>query len=251
MALTETALDTLLGALDDVGDPGIVHIERLAARPARTGEPARPLPARGPPTRSVCRTCGATRWPPSTSPAPAVRWRWPPAPRRASRSATRPPSRRRCSTGCGPGTALCIYPTKALAQDQLRSFTGAGPAAPRGLRLRRGLHAGGPGPRPQARVGPADQPRDAALRGPPPPPALGDVPDAVALRRDRRAAHDAGHLRLARGPRAAPPAAAVRPLRVVAHVHLHVGDHRGAGPPRLGAVRPPGGGGLRRRVAEG
>ena len=45
MALTETALDTLLGALDDVGDPGIVHIERLAARGARTGEPFHPLPA--------------------------------------------------------------------------------------------------------------------------------------------------------------------------------------------------------------
>ena len=131
MALTETALDTLLGALDDVGDPGIVHIERLAARPARTaraGPPPRPRAARGARRGRALEPPGAGR---STSPARAGRWRSPRAPRRASRSATRRPSPRRCSTGCGRARRCASIPTKALAQDQLRSFTDARAAAAR------------------------------------------------------------------------------------------------------------------------
>jgi DEAD/DEAH box helicase domain-containing protein len=125
MALTEPALDTLLGALDDVGDPGIVHVERLAARPARTAEPARPLPpevrgALGVPElwshqvaaldlardgRSVAVATG-------TASGKSLCYQAPIAEAVLDR--------------VRPGTALCIFPTKALAQDQLRSFTALG-----------------------------------------------------------------------------------------------------------------------------
>ena len=49
---------------------------------------------------------------------------------------------------------------------------------------------------------------------------LGHVPHAAALRRARRAAHAAGHLRHPRRPRPAPAAAAVRPLRLDADVRV-------------------------------
>ena len=71
----------------------------------------------------------------------------------------------------------------------------------------------------------------------------------LALRRHRRAPHPAGHLRQPRRPPAAPPAPDLRPLRLVAHLRLHLGHHRRARPPGLGAVRPPGRGGHRRRLA--
>ena len=70
-----------------------------------------------------------------------------------------------------------------------------------------------PGVGPQERQRRAHQPRDAARGHPPVARAVGDVPHAAALRRRRRAAHAARHLRQPRRARAAPAAAAVRALR--------------------------------------
>ena len=125
MALTETVLDTLLGALDDVGDPGIVHIERLAARAARTGEPVHPLPT------EVRDALGVSDlWSHQVAALDLAR---------AGRSVAvatgtasgkslcyQAPIAEAVLDRVRPGSALCIYPTKALAQDQLRSFTALG-----------------------------------------------------------------------------------------------------------------------------
>ena len=109
-----------------------------------------------------------------------------------------------------PGTALALFPTKALAQDQLRAFaalelpglvaaTYDGDCTPeertwvRAQRQRR-----------------AHQPRDAALRPAPAPRPLGDVPHAAALRRGRRAARAPRRVRHARRAPAAPAAPRLR-----------------------------------------
>ena len=196
MALTETALDTLLGALDDVGDPGIVHVERLAARPARTGEPVRPLPA------EVRDALGVSDlW---THQAAAIDLA------RAGRSVA-------VATGTASGKSLCYQaPIAEAVLDPVRpghraaasSHQGAGPGPararsprsglprPRGLRLRRRLHARGPDLGPRA--------RQRSLLTNPEMLHCGLLPHherwatflhAAALRRGRRAAHAAGHLR--------------------------------------------------------
>ena len=147
MALTETVLDTLLGALDDVGDPGIVHIERLAARPARTGEPVHPLPT------EVRDALGVSDlWSHQVAALDLAR---------DGRSVA-------VATGTASGKSLCYQaPIAEAVLDRVRPghgavhlshqgagpgpaplVHGAGPAAPRGLRLRRGLHARRPGPTP-------------------------------------------------------------------------------------------------------
>jgi DEAD/DEAH box helicase domain-containing protein len=125
MALTDSPLDTLLGALDDVGDPGIVHIERLAPRPAQVAEPHRPL---HPEVRAalgvdalwshqvaaldLAREGRSVAVATGTASGKSLCYQVPIA------EAALDPVR--------PGTALCIFPTKALAQDQLRAFTDLG-----------------------------------------------------------------------------------------------------------------------------
>ena len=103
------------------------------------------------------------------------------------------------------------------------------------LRRRHRAPDAGVGPPPRQRR--AHEPRDAPRRHPPAPRAVGDVPQAAAVRRDRRAARVPRHLR---HPRRAPAAAAapgLRALRLVADVHLHLGDRRRAGRLASGAVR--------------
>ena len=125
MALTETALDTLLGALDDVGDPGIVHIERLAARPARTAELARPF------APELRQALGVDElWSHQVQALDLAREGRSVAVATGTASGKslcyQAPIAEAVLDRVRPGTALCIYPTKALAQDQLRSFTELG-----------------------------------------------------------------------------------------------------------------------------
>ena len=72
----------------------------------------------------------------------------------------------------------------------------------------------------------AHQSRDAAHGHPAVAQAVGDVPHATAIRRDRRAAHAPRHLRQPRRARAAPAAAAVRALRRAPDVLLRECDDR-------------------------
>ncbi len=90
--------------------------------------------------------------------------------------------------------ALYLYPTKALAQDQLGKWQALdqgrrrGDRQPAGRNLRRRHAAGRPGPHPQAGAGPAHQPRHAPRRHPAEPPAVGRVlpPPQVRRRSTRR-----------------------------------------------------------------
>ena len=79
----------------------------------------------------------------------------------------------------GRAPALALFPTKALAHDQLRALTALELPGRGGRRLRRrrqprGAHVGA-----QARVGRAHQPRDAPLRAAAAPRALGHLPRAA------------------------------------------------------------------------
>jgi DEAD/DEAH box helicase domain-containing protein len=116
-------LEVLLRSL---GDGRLVHLERLPARTAQTAPLARPLPA---PVEaaldvpslwshqaaaidlvrngtSVAVATGTASGKSLCYQAPIAEAVWGP------------------EGGEPPATALCLYPTKALAQDQLRSFTG-------------------------------------------------------------------------------------------------------------------------------
>ena len=118
-------------------------------------------------------------------------------------------SRRR--TGATP--RCCIFPTKALAQDQLRSLRSWLVPGLRAVTYD-GDTAGDD--RAWARKN-----ANVVLTNPemlhmgilPVAQAMGDVPDATALRRRRRAAHVARDLRVPRRARAAPAAARLRALR--------------------------------------
>ena len=118
-------------------------------------------------------------------------------------------------------TALLIFPTKALAQDQLRSLRSW--LVPE---LRAVTYDGDTTPddrtwaRKNANVV-LTNPEMLHVGHPPVARAVGDVPHAAALRRRRRAAHAARHLRQPRRARAAAPAAAVRALRRRPDVLLH------------------------------
>ena len=185
-----------LGALDDVGDPGIVHVERLAAAAGPHRRAGPPAARRGAATRSAWTDLWSHQAAAidlaRAGPFGGGRHR-----HGVGQVALLPGADRR--GGRRPGAA---GHGAAALPDQ-----GAGPGPAAGAHRRSGcrrLVAGAydgdctpeaPGPRPQARVGAAHQPRDAPLRPPPPPRALGDVPHAAALRRGRRAAHAAGHLR--------------------------------------------------------
>ncbi len=123
MALTTDApLDSLLHALDAAsGDPGLVHLERIAARPARTAGLDRHLPV-----EVAARLGVPDLW---THQATAIDLA------RAGRSVAvatgtasgkslcfQAPIAEAVVDRLRPGTALCLFPTKALAQDQLRGF---------------------------------------------------------------------------------------------------------------------------------
>ena len=111
----------------------------------------------------------------------------------------------------------------------------AGPA-PRDLRRRHS--AGGAGRDPQARERGAHQPGHAARRDPAPPRRLGRLPRQPGARGGRRGARLSRRVRIARGERAAPPAAARRGLRDQAPLRPHVRDDRQPALARPGADRP-------------
>ena len=146
-------------------------------------------------------------------------------------------------------TALLIFPTKALAHDQLRAMRSwLVPGHARGHLRRRHDHR-----RPrlgaQERQRRAHQPRHAARRDPAVAPAVGHVHDAAPLRRGRRAAHAARDLRQSRRARAAPAAPHLRALRREPHVLLRERDDRQPRRARDRAVRPAGRADRPRRIA--
>ncbi|MCD9624630.1 DEAD/DEAH box helicase [Rhabdothermincola salaria] len=103
-------------------DPRLVHVERIPARPARTAELAHPLPA------PVLAALGVDHfWSHQATAIDLVR---------AGRSVAvatgtasgkslcfQAPIAEAVSEGLRPSTALMMFPTKALAQDQLRSLS--------------------------------------------------------------------------------------------------------------------------------
>ena len=124
--ITDAPLDSLLRALDAAAgdDPGLVHIERRPARAARFGDLARPLPpaltARQPPGPD------ADLWSHQAQALDLIR---------AGRSVAiatgtasgkslcyQLPMAEAAMDRVKPGTSLCLFPTKALAQDQLRAL---------------------------------------------------------------------------------------------------------------------------------
>ena len=130
-----------------------------------------------------------------------------------------------------PGArAMYLFPTKALAEDQLhefqaRAWTRWAREHPR-LHLRR-RHAAGRAPgHSRARQRGAHQSRHAALRHPAAPHQVGQGVREPALHRHRRAALLSRRLRQPPGQRAAAAEAHLRVLRLVAAVHLLLGHHR-------------------------
>ncbi len=119
---TDAPLDSLLGALDSAtGDAGLVHLERLPARPSRTAELGAPLPP-----AVAARLALPPLW---THQATAIDLA------RAGRSVAvasgtasgkslcfQVPIAEAVADPVRPGTALCVFPTKALARDQLRGL---------------------------------------------------------------------------------------------------------------------------------
>ncbi len=225
VAPSTTGLDRFLETL--AGDDRLVHLERLPARPARFGELARPL------APEVWDALGVDRlWSHQAEAIDLARDGTSVAVATGTASGKslcyRAPIAEAVTQGMRTATALLLFPTKALAQDQLRALvemdvprlvaaTYDGDTPPEARTWARGnanvlltnpemLHVGMP----------------AASR------AMGHLLHAAALRRDRRAAHAARHLRQPRRSSAAPSAASVRALRLRSHVHLLVGHHRHA-----------------------
>ena len=225
----------MLGPAGDLGP--LVHVRRIPARGARTGSLARPLPP------AVAERLGvAALWTHQAAghrpgPRGPVGRGGAPAPRPASRSATRSPIAEAAAAPVRRGTSLLVFPTKALAHDQLRALAGLefpGVVA--------GAYDGDTGTEERAWIRRhatvrAHQPRDAPQRDPSPPRPVGEVPQPAALRRGRRAAHVPGHLRQPRRPPAAAAAAAGQPLRRRPHVRVLLGHHRPARAAGVGVVR--------------
>ena len=160
---------------DLVDDPRVVHVEHLPLAPG-AHRPAWPSPS----TASLWSRFGVDRlWThqarPSTCCAPGRPWPSPPAPASGKSLCYQIPIAEAVG-GTTPATALGIFPTKALAQDQLRSLTVARRPRPRCRRLRRRLHARGALLGAGQRQRRAHQPRDAPPRAAPPARAVGHVP---------------------------------------------------------------------------
>lgn len=125
MALTITdPLDTTLAAIERRLGDGLVHLERLPPRAARTSELARPL--RGPQAERLAELGLDRLWSHQAQTVDLLR---------DGRSAVvatgtasgkslcyQLPIAEAVADPLHPGTALILFPTKALAQDQLRSL---------------------------------------------------------------------------------------------------------------------------------
>ncbi len=228
-------LAAIVAALAEDGQ--VVHVERIPARTARVRPPDRPFPE----AMAGCVPAGGL-WSHQAAAVDLAR-----AGTSVAISTGTASGKSLCyqlpvaEAALSGGTALLLFPTKALAQDQLRSMGGLG-----GVGGVPGLvpatYDGDTDPSARA-LGPAlgdggaHQPRHAPRRRPPPPRAVGPVPRPVAVRGGRRAAHPPGDLRHPRGPRPAPAAAGVRPLSVGPDVRVLVGHHRPAGRTGGGPVR--------------
>lgn len=123
MARTDSvSLDAFVGSLSS--DPRLVHVERLPARAARHGELAVPLPASLDPVFG-----GTPLWSHQVEAIDHAR-----AGRSVAVATGTASGKSRCFqipiaesiVGTRPATALMLLPTKALAQDQLRSITELG-----------------------------------------------------------------------------------------------------------------------------
>ncbi len=125
--------------------------------------------------------------------------------------------------------ALYLFPTKALAQDQLAELHAvieAHRGRHRHLHLRRRHAAGRAQGHPGAGARRGHEPRHAAQGHPAPPHQVGEALREPALRGGGRAAQPARGLRLARGQHPPAAAAALRVLRLAAAVRLLLGHHR-------------------------
>ena len=125
MALTTDApIDTLLaalGAAESGGGQSLVHLERIGARPARYATLARPLP------EAVAERIGIDAfWSHQVAAIDLARDGRSVALATGTASgkslAFQVPIAEAVTDPICPGTALCLFPTKALAQDQLRSL---------------------------------------------------------------------------------------------------------------------------------
>ena len=193
----------------------------------------------------------------SRSSPPGATSSWRPAPRAARRSCTTSRSPRRPSTGAAKATALYLFPTKALARDQLRAGPRAQAAAGEGGRLRRRHAARRAAADPHEREPRHDEPGHAPPVAPARPRAMGRLLLPALARRRRRGARLPRGVRLARrdGASAAPPThRALRRRPTVGPGHRHrrqsgrAGDEahrprvrrrrRGRRPERRQAVRP-------------
>jgi DEAD/DEAH box helicase domain-containing protein len=221
-------LDATEALLREMGADGrLVHLERLAARDASYGTLQHPLPAR------VASALGVERlWSHQAAAIDLLR---------GGRSVV-------VATGTGSGKSLCyqaaiaeavgspvragtsllLFPTKALAQDQLRAMM-----AMKIPRLAAATYDGDSGQAERAWV---RRSANVVLTNP-------------EMLHHGRVAHTARYLRFARRPAAAPVATAVRPLRRVTDVRLHVGHPRRGGPAGHVVERPRRGGGQQRRFA--
>ena len=126
MALT--SLDpaaSLLHALGQrLGDDGLVHVERLPPRPARTGELTRPLPSWL--DDRLDELGYAALWEHQAAAVDLLRDRQHAVVATGTASGKslcyQVPIAEAVNDPIKPGTAIALFPTKALAQDQLKSF---------------------------------------------------------------------------------------------------------------------------------